>query len=365
MTDLNKNEDLLIFRDEIDRIDAEVLTLLSRRAECAKEIGRIKQSQAVAVPFYRPEREKEVLERLMSLNSGPLPDKEIHRLFREVMSACLALEMPMDIAYLGPEGTFTQAAVLKQFGHSVNTVAMRTIPDVFKAVHSENAHFGIVPIENSTEGVVTHTLDMLLKSELKICGEILLRIQHNLLSNEDTLDDVKIIYAHEQALAQCRNWLNRYAPNAECKAVSSNGLAADLAVKEKGAAAIAGQMASDFYGLSILAAGIEDEANNTTRFLVIGNQDLRATDNDKTSLVVSANNHPGLLHQLLEPIAKHEINMTRLESRPARQGIWEYVFFIDIVGHRDDKKIKALLTEMQEVATLFKVLGSYPTGKVF
>lgn len=359
------NNDLLKFRDEIDAIDAEVLKLLSRRAECAKEIGKIKQSQANAVPFYRPEREKAVLERLMSLNTGPLPDKEIHRLFREVMSACLALEMPMDIAYLGPEGTFTQAAVLKQFGHSVNTVAMRTIPDVFKAVQSENAHFGIVPIENSTEGVVTHTLDMLLKSDLKICGEILLRIQHNLLSNEAHLDDVKVIYAHEQALAQCRNWLNRYLPHAKCKAVSSNGLAADLAVKESGAAAIAGLMASDFYGLSVLAASIEDEANNTTRFLVIGDQALEATDSDKTSLVVSSNNHPGLLHQLLEPISRHNINMTRLESRPSKQGIWEYVFFIDIEGHHSDSDVQALLTEMQSLATLFKVLGSYPTGKVF
>ncbi|PID63552.1 MAG: prephenate dehydratase [Gammaproteobacteria bacterium] len=359
------NEGLSQFRDEIDNIDAQVLDLLSRRAECAKEIGKIKQSQTVAVPFYRPEREKAVLERLMQLNKGPLPDKEIHRLFREVMSACLALEMPMDIAYLGPEGTFTQAAVLKQFGHSVNTVAMRTIPDVFKAVQSENAHFGIVPIENSTEGVVTHTLDMLLKSKLKICGEILLRIQHNLLSKVDNINDVKVIYAHEQALAQCRHWINRYLPDAECKAVYSNGAAADLAVKEAGAAAIAGQMASDFYNLPIIAAGIEDEDNNTTRFLVLGKQELEPTGNDKTSLVVSSNNHPGLLHQLLAPIARHNINMTRLESRPAKQGIWEYVFFIDIEGHRQQENIKVLLEEMEEIATLFKVLGSYPAGMVF
>lgn len=359
------NKALLPFRDEIDAIDSNVLKLLSRRAECAKKIGEIKQSQSVAVPFYRPEREKAVLERLMELNKGPLPDKEIHRLFREIMSACLALEMPMDIAYLGPEGTFTQAAVLKQFGHSVNTVALRTIPEVFKSVQSENAHFGIVPIENSTEGVVTHTLDMLLKSDLKICGEILLRIQHNLLSNEDDLANVKVVYAHEQALAQCRNWLNRYIPHADCKPVSSNGLAADLAVKESNSAAIAGLMASDFYGLSILAAGIEDEANNTTRFLVIGNQYLDATGDDKTSLVVSSNNHPGLLHQLLEPISRHNINMTRLESRPSRQGIWEYVFFIDIEGHREDENVQALLSEMRDIATLFKVLGSYPVGQAF
>ncbi|PIE42362.1 MAG: prephenate dehydratase [Gammaproteobacteria bacterium] len=359
------DDSLTAFRDEIDRIDTEVLKLLSRRAECAKAIGKIKQNQTVAVPFYRPEREKAVLERLMSLNTGPLPDKEVHRLFREVMSACLALEMPMDIAYLGPEGTFTQAAVLKQFGHSVNTVAMRTIPDVFKAVQSENAHFGIVPIENSTEGVVTHTLDMLLKSNLKICGEILLRIQHSLLSNAESIDSLKVIYAHEQALAQCRHWINRYVPNVVCKAVSSNGVAADLAVREEGAAAIAGQMASDYYNLSILAAGIEDEANNTTRFLVIGNQDLDATGDDKTSIVVSASNHPGLLHKLLEPIARHGVNMTRLESRPSRQGIWEYVFFIDVEGHQHDDNVRSLLAEIKDLSSLFKVLGSYPVGKVF
>lgn len=362
---MSNNNDLLKFRDEIDTIDAEVLKLLSRRAGCAKEIGKIKQSQSVAVPFYRPEREKAVLERLMALNEGPLPDKEIHRLFREIMSACLALEMPMDIAYLGPEGTYTQAAVLKQFGHSVNTVALRTIPEVFKAVQSENAHFGIVPIENSTEGVVTHTLDMLLKSELKICGEILLRIQHNLLSNEVDLADIKTIYAHEQALAQCRNWLNRYVPHAELQPVGSNGAAASFAAKESGTAAIAGVMASDFYGLGILAAGIEDETNNTTRFLVIGHQDLEPTDSDKTSLVVSSNNHPGLLHKLLEPIARHGINMTRLESRPSRQGIWEYVFFIDIEGHQSNENVQSLLTEIQGLSSLFKVLGSYPVGKVF
>lgn len=359
------NEGLIQYRDEIDSIDAKVLKLLSRRANCAKAIGEIKQNQAVAVPFYRPEREKAVLERLMELNEGPLPDKEIHRLFREVMSACLALEMPMDIAYLGPEGTYTQAAVLKQFGHSVNTVALRTIPDVFKSVQSENAHFGIVPIENSTEGVVTHTLDMLLKSDLQICGEILLRIQHNLLSNAGRLSDIKVIYAHEQALAQCRNWLNRYVPHATCQAVSSNGHAADLAAKSDSAAAIAGQMASDFYGLGILASGIEDETNNTTRFLVIGHQYLEATGDDKTSLVVSSNNQPGLLHRLLEPIARHNINMTRLESRPSRQGVWEYVFFIDIEGHRDDDNVQSLLSEIQTLSSLFKVLGSYPVGNVF
>lgn len=359
------DQNLLKFRDEIDALDAEVLALLSRRAECARAIGDIKQNQSVAVPFYRPEREKAVLERLMALNKGPLPDKEVHRLFREIMSACLALEMPMDIAYLGPEGTYTQAAVLKQFGHSVNTLALRTIPEVFKSVQSENAHFGIVPIENSTEGVVTHTLDMLLKSDLKICGEILLRIQHNLLSNEADLSAVKIVYAHEQALAQCRNWLNRYLPHVDCQAVASNGHAAKMAAEKPASAAIAAQMASDLYGLGILAAGIEDEANNTTRFLVIGQQLLEATGEDKTSLVVSSNNHPGLLHQLLEPIARHGINMTRLESRPSRQGIWEYVFFIDIEGHQNDENVNSLLAEIKKLSSLFKVLGSYPVGKVF
>ncbi len=355
-------KDLIFFRDEIDSIDKEILSLVSKRANCATEIGKIKQSQEVAVPFYRPEREKFVLERLMGLNEGPLPDKEIRHLFREIMSSCLALEMPMDIAYLGPEGTFTQAAVLKQFGHSVNTVPLKTIADVFKSVQSENAHFGIVPVENSTEGMVTHTLDMFLKSDLQICGEILLKIHHNILSKADKLSDIKIVYAHEQALAQTRNWLNRYMPNVEIKAVSSNGEAAKLAIKEENAAAIAGLIASDYYNLNILAAGIEDEANNTTRFLVLGNQFLEPTGDDKTSIVVSANNQPGLLHKLLSPISKHKVNMTRLESRPSKQEAWQYLFFIDIEGHKDDDNIKKLLNEIKEEASLFKILGSYPKG---
>lgn len=359
------SEELLKFRNEIDSIDQQVLALLSRRAECAKQIGKIKQNQTVAVPFYRPEREKQVLERLMALNEMPLPDKEVRRLFREVMSACLALEMPMDIAYLGPEGTFTQAAVLKQFGHSVNTVPLRSIPDVFKSVTSENAHFGVVPIENSTEGMVTHTLDMFTHSELKICGEILLKIQHNLLSVADDMKDIQIVYGHEQALAQCRNWLNRYLPNAEKKAVSSNGAAAQLAKTEKTAAAIAGQMASDFYGLGILAASIEDESNNTTRFLVLGQQELEPTGDDKTSILVSSSNKPGLLYSLLEPIARLGINMTRLESRPAKQVAWEYVFFIDFEGHQKDPKVVALLDEIRQISSLCKVLGSYPKGALF
>lgn len=350
------------YRDAIDTIDSDILKLLSQRAMCAKAIGKIKQKQTVAVPFYRPEREKKVLERLVHLNQGPLPDKEIHRLFREVMSACLALEMPMDIAYLGPEGTYTQAAVLKQFGHSVNTVALQTIPDVFKSVQSENAHFGIVPVENSTEGIVTHTLDMLFKSDLQICGEILLPIQHNLLSNAASLADINTIYAHEQALAQCRNWINRYLPQATCQTVSSNGYAAKLASLESTSAAIASQTACDLYGIATLAAQIEDEDNNTTRFLVLGRQYVEPTGSDKTSLVVSSNNHPGLLHRLLEPIARRHINMTRLESRPTKQAIWEYIFFIDIEGHQHDDDIKPLLDEMKAIASLFKILGSYPRG---
>lgn len=361
---MSNTKELSHLRLEINNIDDKILSLLSKRAKCAKNIGKIKQ-QTNNLPFYKPEREKIVLERMVNNNTGPLPDKEIHRLFREIMSACLALEMPMNIAYLGPEGTYTQAAVLKQFGHSVNTLPMNSISDVFGAVQSENAHFGIVPIENSTEGVVTHTLDTLLKSPLNICGELLLHIQHNLLSCEENLSEITTIYAHEQALAQCRNWLSRHLPNASIQAVSSNGLAAKMTKETPHSAAIAGQMAADLYELNTLFAGIEDEPNNTTRFLVLGTQTIEATGEDKTSLVISANNRAGLLHQLLEPIAKHNINMTHLESRPSRQGLGEYVFFIDILGHKDDANVKNLLKELQSIASLFKILGSYPAAKVF
>ena len=312
-------------RAQIDALDAEILARLSARARCAQQVGEVKKAANSAKPdFYRPERERQVLERIAALNDGPLPDQEAMRLFREIMSACLALELPLEIAYLGPEGTFTQAAALKQFGHSVQTRPMRAIPDVFKAVESGACNYGVVPVENSTEGMVTHTLDSFATSPLSICGEVLLRIGQNLLTHAATLQDIR------------------------------------RAAAEPDAAAIAGKMAGERYGVPLRYPHIEDDGNNTTRFLVIGKQASSPSGRDKTTILVSSQNRPGLLYKLLEPIGRHGINMTRIESRPSKQGIWEYIFFIDLDGHQQEPNMHSLLAEIQDSASLFRVLGSYP-----
>lgn len=348
-------------RQQIDALDTEILAKLSERARCAQAVGQIKKAtEGESITFYRPERERQVLERLKHLNEGPLPDNEVARLFREIMSACLALEQPMKIAYLGPEGTFTQAAALKQFGHSVDTRPMRGINDVFKAVETGECQYGIVPVENSTEGMVTHTLDMLALSPLSICGEVQLRIGQNLLTKADNLQDIRIVYSHSQSIAQCRGWIAEHLRHAEIVVTASNAEAAKLAAKDANSAAIAGKMAAELYDLPIRFAHIEDDSNNTTRFLVIGNQTIEASGSDKTSILVSSHNRPGLLYKLLEPIEHHKVNMTRIESRPSRRGMWEYIFFIDLEGHQSQPEMQALFTEIRQSASLFRVLGSYP-----
>lgn len=355
-------ETLDTLRRRIDQLDGEILRLLSQRAECAKAVGEIKRRAGEDTVFYRPERERRVLERVQQLNNGPLPNQEVARLFREIMSACLALEHPMKIAYLGPEGTFTQAAVLKQFGHSVQTSPKRSIAAVFKAVETGDCNYGVVPVENSSEGMITHTLDMFVDSELNICGEVQLRIAQNLLTHARQLEDIQRIYSHSQSLAQCRAWLSEYLPNIEQVAVSSNAEAAKLAATEKTAGAIAGKTAAEQYKLPVLVANIEDNGNNTTRFLVIGRQSIDPSGQDKTTILVSSHNKPGLLYKLLEPISRHRVNMTRIESRPSRQGMWEYVFFIDLEGHHQRPQLNALFAELKQEASLFKILGSYPVG---
>lgn len=348
-------------RDEIDALDAEILTKLSARARCAQEVGEVKRAEeGEQIVFYRPERERQVLERIARLNPGPLPDQEVMRLFREIMSACLALELPLDVAYLGPEGTFTQAAALKQFGHSVKTRPMRSIADVFKAVESGACQYGVVPVENSTEGMVTHTLDTFVTSNLNICGEVQMRIEQNLLTHAAELKDIRTVYSHSQSLAQCRGWLSENLPDVETHVVASNAEAARLAAQDAHVAAIAGKAAAELYGLPVRYAHIEDDGNNTTRFLVIGKQTIGASGQDKTTILVSSQNRPGLLYKLLEPIGRHQINMTRIESRPSKQGMWEYVFFIDLDGHQSDTNMQALLAEIRDTASLFRVLGSYP-----
>lgn len=359
---MNDDDKLEQIRRRIDEVDAQLQELLNERARCAQEVARIKQEAGSENHYYRPEREAQILRDIKSRNQGPLSAEEMARLFREIMSACLALEQRLRIAFLGPQGTFTQAAALKHFGHSVETVPLPAIDEVFREVGSGAAHYGVVPVENSSEGVVNHTLDMFLASSLKICGEVQLRIHHHLLAKAGTMGDVQRVYSHQQSLAQCREWLDRHLPGAERVALSSNAEAARRAAAEAqpGVAAIAGDAAAEIYGLTTLAQNIEDDPENTTRFLVIGHQQVPASGNDKTSLLVSAENRAGALYQLLAPFRDHQISMTRIESRPSRRGMWEYAFFVDIEGHVDDPNVKQALEELQQAATLFKVLGSYP-----
>ena len=350
---------LRTLRTKIDQLDEKIQALISERAHCAQEIAAAKQLAGEA-NFYRPEREVDVLRRVIARNHGPLSSEEMARLFREIMSACLALEMPMQIAFLGPEGTFTQAAALKHFGPSVHTVPLAGIDEVFREVESGAAHFGVVPIENSTEGVINHTLDMFLSSPLRICGEVELRIHHHLLGKARNQKRPKRVLSHQQSLAQCREWLDAKLPGVERVAVASNAEAARLAAKDASVVAIAGSSAAEIYRLNVLASNIEDEPDNTTRFLIIGRFDPLPSGDDKTSLLVSGKNRAGSLMSLLAPLARHRINMTRIESRPARRGLWEYVFFVDIDGHMQDPKLRKAIAELEKDASFLKWLGSYP-----
>lgn len=344
-------------RQAIDDIDAQVLTLLNQRANHARAIGELKGTGAV----YRPEREAAVLQRIRHINTGPLSNEAVARLFREVMSECLALERPMTICYLGPEGTFTQQAAVKHFGHAAQTQACISVDESFRLVEARQADYVVVPVENSTEGAVGRSLDLLVSTPLHACGEVVLRIQHHLLTQNGKREGIEKIYAHAQALAQCHEWLNKNLPNTVARLpVSSNAEAARLASLDTTSAAIASQAAAEYYGLHKAARNIEDEPNNTTRFLVLGHQQTQATGRDKTSLVVAAPNQAGAVHHLLLPFAEHGVSMSKLESRPSRGGLWEYVFFIDIEGHIEDKTVQAALQDLQQRAAFVKLIGSYP-----
>lgn len=382
-------------REKIDHLDQEIQHLLNQRARCAQQVAEVKLADAAdsdsssetlsaqnpEVLFYRPEREAAVLRKVMERNQGPLGNEEMARLFREVMSACLALEQPMKIAFLGPEGTFTQAAALKHFGHSVETIPCATISDVFRDVGSDACDYGVVPVENSTEGVITHTLDMLIDSPLKICGEVSLRIHQYLMSQHDNLSSIKKIFSHQQSLAQCRQWLDQKLPYAERIPVNSNAEAARLASLEQGTAAIASNAVAEIYKLTLLASKIEDQPDNTTRFIILGKQDVEASyvssdsDSDavvkvvkviktqavdKTSLMITSANESGALYNLLKPLAENGLSMTRIESRPAKSGLWHYLFFIDIDGHVSEPAVAKALAEINKKASLMKILGSYP-----
>ncbi len=359
---MNETEKLGEIRKRIDDIDSSIQELLNQRAEAAIDVARVKLAADPNAVFYRPEREAEVLRRVKERNRGPLDDDTVAWLFREIMSSCLALERPLKVAYLGPEGTFTQAAALRHFGHAAEAEAMGSIPDVFQEVENGAADYGVIPVENSSEGVVNHTLDMFLTSPLQICGEVSLRIHHNLLGLSTRLEDITRVFSHQQSLAQCRGWLDRHLPFVERVAVGSNAEAARLAAQTEQSAAIAGQAAAELYRLDTLAQNIEDDADNTTRFLVIGRHATQPSGDDKTSILVSTRNESGSLYRLLQPLADHSISMTRIESRPSRRGNWDYVFFIDLLGHREDPKLSAALRELGRIAGMYKELGSYPRG---
>jgi chorismate mutase/prephenate dehydratase len=347
-------------REAIDALDRAILEHLSERARHAQAIGELKAG--TSAPVYRPEREAQILARVAADNPGPLPEEAVTRVFRQIMAACLALEHRLSIAYLGPPGTFSQAAVVKQFGPFVDPAPFASIDDVFRAAESGNANYGVVPVENSTEGTVGRTLDLMCTTPLSICAEINLRVRQNLLSNAPSLAAITRVYSHAQSLAQCVHWLAGQLPGVARVAVASNAEAARLAAAEPGAAAIAGEMAASVYGLGVLAPHIEDEPNNTTRFWVLGQQEPAPSGRDKTSLVMSAPNRPGAVHHLLEPFARNGVSMTRLESRPARTGLWEYLFYVDLAGHRLDATVSRALAELAERAPFLKLLGSYPAA---
>jgi chorismate mutase/prephenate dehydratase len=356
-------DDIDKLRREIDGVDDELLRLLNRRATLAQRIGGLKSGSSA----YRPEREAEILKRVSQGNSSPLAAQRVTAVFREIISACRGLEEAIRVTYLGPEGTFSEQAVRKHFGRTVEALPAASVDEAFRRCESAAVQFTVVPVENSTEGVVGRTLDLLLATPLRICGEIELRVQQNLLSNA-ALKSVQRIYSHAQSLAQCHAWLAQNLPAVERIPVASNAEAAQRASKEDGAAAIAGEAAAERYGLGILARAIEDAPNNTTRFLVLGDLDPAPTGRDRTSLVLSAENKPGAVHALLTPLAKHRVSMTRIESRPSRQAwksgsqLWEYVFFIDVEGHQKDTPLAQALAELKEQAPYLKILGSYPAA---
>jgi chorismate mutase/prephenate dehydratase len=369
MNDGERDAELERLREGIDRVDEGLLGLLNERAKLARAIGTLKVGQA-----YRPEREAQVLRRIKERNPGPLGAETVALLFREIMSACLALERPITVAYLGPRGTFSERAALKHFGLAAEAVATASIDEVFREVESGAADFGVVPVENSTEGAVGRSLDLMPQTPMKVCGEVVVRIHHFLMMKPTALRDhahvpdpkalgeIKRVFSHGQSLAQCHEWLNTHMPNAERVAVASNAEAARRAAEEAGSAAVAGEMAAEHYGLAILAANIEDEPNNTTRFLILGDYQPRPSGRDKTSLILSARNRAGAVYEMLTPFATRGVSMTKFESRPSKVALWEYLFFVDIEGHRDDANVAAALEEVETIAGYLKVLGSYPVA---
>jgi chorismate mutase/prephenate dehydratase len=349
-------------RIQIDSIDNQIQELITRRASWASKVREAKGELKAAVEYYRPERESQILRRVLDRNEGPLSDEVLLRVFREIMSACLAQQEPLKVGFLGPEGTFSQQALHKHFGHSAHTLPLASIEEVFQEIESGHADFGVVPVENSGQGTIQSTLDMFLTSKLKICGEVELRVHQHLLSRTGRLEDIERVYSHPQSLAQCKAWLRENLPNAEKIPLSSNAEAARRARLADDCAAIAGETAGHVYGLKVVAGPIEDRQDNTTRFLVIGREFFSPSGHDRTSLLVFVRDQPGALYNVLSPFAKHGVSMNRIESRPAHSGRWQYVFFIDVSGHIEDDNVSKAMSELGEFASDVKVLGSYPVA---
>jgi chorismate mutase/prephenate dehydratase len=348
-------------RRQIDAIDDQILELLNRRAGVVIEVGRAKAGEQKE--FYVPSREQAIYERLTAASAGPFPKEAIRRVFREIISASLSLEQPMKVAFLGPQATFTHVAAMQQFGFSAQLVPQKSIPAVFDEVLRGRAHYGVVPVENSTEGVVSHTLDMFMESDLKINAEILLGISHDLLSRSGRLEEVRKVVSHPQALAQCRKWLEENLPDIPLVDVASTALAAQMAAEDETAAAVASEMAATLYGLQVLKPKIEDNPNNFTRFLVIGAKTPERTGRDKTSVMFSTKDEPGILYRMLEPFSKRGINLSKIESRPMKKKAWEYIFFLDMEGHIAEEGVSAAIEELRGYCQFLKVLGSYPRAR--
>jgi len=354
-------DELTVWRERIDAIDRQILALLNERAQAAQQIGHIKQR--LGLPVFRPERERQVIDTLQAHNAGPLRNAGISAIWREIMSACRALEAPLRVAYLGPAGTFSEQAARRFFGSSVQGVACASIDDVFRSHLGGESEFAIVPVENSTEGAVARSMDLLLAYPVHLCGEVSLPIRHFLLHQTPGLQGIDVVAAHAQALAQCAGWLRSHLPHAELRPVASNAEGARLAAADPRIAAIAAEQTAALYGLHIAARAIQDEAQNTTRFVVLGAAQPQPTGDDRTSLILSVPNRAGAVYELLKPLAQHGVSMTRFESRPARSGQWEYAFYIDIEGHQDDPDVASALRELQSVCAMYKCLGSYPIDR--
>jgi chorismate mutase/prephenate dehydratase len=354
-------KNLIELRQQIDGIDDEILDLLNRRAQVVMEVGKAKAGRSQ--DFYVPSREQAIYERLTARNDGPFPTEAIRRVFREIISASLSLEQPMKVAFLGPQATFTHLAAMQQFGFSAQLVPQKSIPAIFEEVQRQRVNYGVVPVENSTEGVVSHTLDMFMSSDLQICAEILLEISHDLLSRSGRIEDARKIVSHPQALAQCRHWLEENLPDVPLIDVASTAAAAQMAAEDETAAAVASEMSATLYGLQIVKKKIEDNPNNFTRFLVIGRRSPDRSGGDKTSIMFSVRDEPGILYRMLEPFSKRGINLSKIESRPMKTKAWEYIFFLDMEGHIQEENVQAAVEDLKTCCQFLKVLGSYPKAR--